>query len=203
MQVDHEPTWDLHSGSTLHSYLSRMIKNTWVIIQLHRWGTTGKQWRKQGGRGEGGGREQDMVPKGECRGPHSSTTRIGRLDPEAGPCWLAWSPSPVLLLLLLCRVSRSVGSCWPASCPAAPPPAASQRFWETRLQHLVPDNLDTQTHYKSGHLRLGQAIQTRFSLPPCAHETSSSSRTDVPDILMLHCMRVHMLLYCEYVKREP
>lgn len=46
-----------------------------------------------------------------------------------------------------------------------PTTAASQRFWETRLQHLIADNLDTQTPYKSGHLRLGQAIQTRFSLP--------------------------------------
>lgn len=111
----------------------------------------------------------------------SSTTKIGRLDPETGPCWPAWSPpssaSSVQGLEIRGILLAGINVRLPH------PSAASQRFWETRLQYLVLDNLYTQTHYKSGHLRLGH--QTWFSLP-CTHETSSSSRTDVPDILMLH-----------------
>lgn len=141
------------------------------MIQVHHWGG-GQQGSSQA--------VEEGMRKG-TRVRDSSTTKIGRLDPETGPCWPAWSPpssaSSVQGLEIRGILLAGINVRLPH------PSAASQRFWETRLQYLVLDNLYTQTHYKSGHLRLRH--QTWFSLP-CTHETSSSSRTDVPGILMLH-----------------
>lgn len=134
------------------------------MIQVHHWGgTTGKQSgsgeRKEEG-DEGEGQLDDQNRKARPR----DWAVLARLP--------AWSPPSsassvqgleirgILLAGIIVRLPH--------------PSAASQRFWETRLQYLVLDNLYTQTHYKSGHLRLGH--QTWFSLPPYARTRQAQAR---------------------------